>query len=94
MLFIQFRCVYHAELRERLIGHASLLTVLTLAQVSLGLGSFYAKLILPKAISPRTLEVLVTTAHQATGALVLATCLLLTLRAFRYRYAPAQPGRA
>jgi hypothetical protein len=37
---------------------------------------------------------IINTAHVANGALVLVTSVVLTLRAFRIRFAPAHPATA
>lgn len=70
-------------LQRRLFPHAIFLGVLIITQIFLGFGAFIMTQMLPKAEMPRTGEVLFATAHQTTGALILALSLLLTLRSFR-----------
>jgi hypothetical protein len=61
----------------------ALLGGLLILQLVLGLGSYLGRFTtLGMAFHPLTLVVL-TTAHVATGALMLATCLVLTLRVYR-----------
>ncbi|MBI4432402.1 MAG: COX15/CtaA family protein [Candidatus Omnitrophica bacterium] len=70
-------------IREKLTGHSLFLGSLALAQIFMGLGSFiYTHRLEPSEV-PRLAEVLFTTGHQSTGALILVTCVLLTLRLFR-----------
>jgi cytochrome c oxidase assembly protein subunit 15 len=69
--------------RQRLFPHALFIGAATFVQLFLGFGSFITTLMLPKTDLPRLSEVLFTASHQATGALILVSCLLLTLRAFR-----------
>ncbi len=55
------------------------LGLLTLVQVFLGMGAFIFTRVLERGYAPVANEILFTTAHQTTGALVLATSVLLTL---------------
>lgn len=62
---------------------AMFLATLVSTQVFLGLASYIWKIVMEKAVMPRTAEVLFTTAHQTTGALILGTTAVLTVRTFR-----------
>ncbi len=69
--------------QPRLVRPVALLGGLLIVQLVLGLGSYLGKFTtLGMAFHPLTLVEL-TTAHVATGALMLATCLVLTLRVYR-----------
>ena len=69
--------------RPELTGPAALLAGLVLVQIVLG------------GLTVLTREaVAINTAHVATGALVLAASVVLTLRAYRARFASDPPGRA
>ncbi len=57
---------------------------MVLIQIFFGLGSFIYKLALEKAPSPRFWEVIFTTVHQSTGALIFANSALMTLRAAHF----------
>ncbi len=52
-------------------------------QISLGVGSYLVRLASRDDVQPLPLPVAVTTAHLAVGALLLATCVVLTLQVFR-----------
>ncbi|MGH7198532.1 MAG: COX15/CtaA family protein [Candidatus Omnitrophota bacterium] len=69
--------------RQKLLPHALFIGAATVVQLFLGFGSFITTLMLSKTEMPRVSEVLFTASHQATGALILVACLLLTLRSFR-----------
>lgn len=62
---------------------AAALAGLVLAQIFLGIGAFIFTFSLEKAAQPRIQEVIFATAHQATGALILVTSVLLTLLLWR-----------
>jgi heme a synthase len=68
------RVWFHHRARRELLRPALLLVLLVLGQVSLGAFVIWSGL-----------QPIVNTAHVVNGALVLATSLVLTLRAFRYR---------
>lgn len=70
---------YHHRRRRELTRPSALLVALVAVQITLG-----AFTVLTRK------DVAVNTAHVATGALVLATSLVLALRAFRLRFEPAQ----
>lgn len=72
----------HAD-EPRLVGPGTLLGALVVLQLLLGLGSYvgrFSSIELPNAsLTGLALPI----AHRITGALMLATCLVLTLRAYR-----------
>lgn len=90
--------------RPKLVRPVILLSGLLILQLILGLASYLGKFTtLVAALSPFSLVAL-TTAHVATGALMLATCVVLALRTYRMvaagasvtrEFIPAQPrGRS
>jgi cytochrome c oxidase assembly protein subunit 15 len=72
----------HAE-QPKLARPAFLLGVLLLAQLSLGIASYFGKFTSSLRLAMGTL-VLLTTTHLVIGALMLATSLVLTLRCYRF----------
>jgi cytochrome c oxidase assembly protein subunit 15 len=79
---------FHAD-RPKLTRPARLLGALLLFQFALGLVSYFGKYTSTLGLAPETLVILTTT-HLVTGALMLATSLLLTLRVYRW-LATAKP---
>jgi cytochrome c oxidase assembly protein subunit 15 len=65
----------------KLVSSASVLSLLLIGQLFLGAGSYLVRLAARNDVQPALVMVTVTTAHVAIGALVLATSLVLTLRA-------------
>ena len=65
-----------------------LLSGLLLAQLSLGLGAYLVKYTPMAVLATPGLRISLTTSHLAMGSLVLASSLMLTLRAYRLRTAP------
>jgi cytochrome c oxidase assembly protein subunit 15 len=57
--------------------------VLTVSQIFLGMGAFIFTRMVSSSYSPSAGEVIFTAAHQTTGAVLLATGVLLTLMVFR-----------
>jgi cytochrome c oxidase assembly protein subunit 15 len=82
---------YRAQ--EKFRRPANVLIALLAVQMALGLGSYLGKFSSVGAVWSRTPVVAITTTHVVTGALLLVTCLVLTLRAFRF-LAPADPAEA
>jgi hypothetical protein len=82
---------YRAQ--EKLRRPANVLIALLIVQLALGLGSYLGKFSSLGAVWSRSIVVAITTTHVVTGALVLVTCLVLTLRAFRF-LAPADSAEA
>jgi len=68
---------------KKLIAPAISLGILVVVQVFLGFGAFILKIMLEKPAVPRPAEVFFATAHQAAGALILVTSVLLTLQYFK-----------
>ncbi len=68
----------HRDL-PRLVLPGALLGGLLIVQLLLGLGSMWSRFVTP----PARFMVTLTTLHVAAGALMLATCLVLTLRVYR-----------
>ncbi|MBI4550303.1 MAG: COX15/CtaA family protein [Candidatus Omnitrophica bacterium] len=69
---------------KKILRPALSLGLLVTIQFFLGLGAFIVKIVLKNTGAvPYPATVFFATAHQATGALVLATALLLTMRVFR-----------
>ena len=69
---------------DKILARSSLfLGLLVLVQIFLGFGAFIFKVMIKKTVMPRSEEVFFATAHQATGALILATSVLLTLWYFK-----------
>ena len=62
---------------------ALLLGFLGIGQIFLGLGSWMTRIMMEESVRQSTSAVFFATAHQATGALILATIVYLTLLAFR-----------
>jgi cytochrome c oxidase assembly protein subunit 15 len=89
VVFILLRVMkLHAD-RPKLTRPALLLAALLLFQFALGLLSYFGKFTSMLGVAPGTL-VFLTTTHLVTGALMLATSLLLTLRTYRW-LATAKP---
>lgn len=82
---------YYAEI-SWLFRPALILAILLAAQLSLGVGSYLVRLASRDDVQPGILMVTVTTAHVATGALVLVTSLLLVLECHRWLARAAQPA--
>ncbi|MFN8008284.1 MAG: COX15/CtaA family protein [Terriglobia bacterium] len=68
------------EHRSELFAPALLLGILLMIQISLGVGSYLVRLTSRDDVQPLPIPIAVTTAHLAVGALLLATCVVLTLR--------------
>jgi heme a synthase len=89
VVFILLRVMKFHPDRPQLTRPAGLLGALLLFQFVLGLLSYLGKFTSMLGLAPEALVILTTT-HLITGALMLATSLLLTLRACRWR-ATAKP---
>jgi cytochrome c oxidase assembly protein subunit 15 len=81
------------RVQEKLRRPATILIALLGVQLALGVGSYLGKFSSFGALWPRAGVVAITTTHVVIGALLLATCLALTLRAFRF-LAPPDPAEA
>jgi cytochrome c oxidase assembly protein subunit 15 len=83
VIFVLLRIVKSHAQRPKLTRPAYVLAVLLLLQLVLGAGSYFGKFTSMLGL-PITALVTLTTTHLVTGALMLATSLLLTLRAYRF----------
>lgn len=83
VLWLVTRIIAEHRGEPRLLYPALLLAVLLIAQVLLGIGSYFMLIAFRNAPQPLPPVVDVTTAHVAVGALVLATGLVLTYQALR-----------
>lgn len=85
VMFALFAASAASETRQTgLRRAAAALFCLVLIQVLLGVGSYVCTFSAHQAPQPALLEVFFTTAHQVTGALLLATSFLLLLMSFRF----------
>jgi heme a synthase len=89
VIFILLRVMKFYADRPKMTRPARMLGGLLLFQFVLGLVSYFGKFTSMLGLAPETLVILTTT-HLVTGALMLATSLLLTLRAYRW-LATAKP---
>jgi cytochrome c oxidase assembly protein subunit 15 len=83
IIFILVRVMKFYANRPKITQPACFLAVLLLLQLMLGVGSYFGKFTSMLGLPTGTLVILTTT-HLVTGALMLATSLLLTLRAYRF----------
>ena len=83
-LLLCLRIARDPQLSGRLLHTAALLAVLVISQLFLGLGAYIFTQVLEKAAAPRFWEVIIATAHQTTGALVLVTSMLLSIKSLRF----------
>ncbi len=83
VFFLNIKIFKDAVLSRIFLKQILLMDSLLVCQLFLGLGSFVFKLVLEKAPAPRFWEVIFTTAHQSTGALILANAVIMSLKAFR-----------
>ncbi len=80
--------LYHAlnklpQSQKALRGLSSFAGGLVVLQLALGYGSYWTRLVTQGAPQPEPAMINVTTAHVATGALLLGTCLIVTLLSYR-----------
>ena len=83
ILLINLKISKNDALRQKLSFHALLLGVFVLTQISLGFASYVCKYLQVQPQAPRWGTVLLITAHQSLGALILAGTVLLVLRCYR-----------
>ena len=83
VIFVLVRIMKLHVRRAKLIRPACVLAGLLLLQLTLGFASYFGKFTSAFGL-PMGVLVLLTTAHLVTGALMLSTSLLLTLRAYRF----------
>ncbi len=84
VLFIVFKTSREEKIRVQFMSHASVLGLLVMFQIFLGFGSFIFIRYMEKSLQPTFYEVLLRTAHQSVGALILAALFTLTLRSFKF----------
>lgn len=70
--------------QRKFMWHTVILGLLVVCQIFLGFGAFIYIFMIEKAAVPAWGEVLIRTAHQANGALILAASVLMTTRTCRY----------
>jgi heme a synthase len=73
---------HHTE-QSTLVQPVMLLSALLIAQLSLGLGAYLVRYTAMAAIVTPFARISLTTTHLAVGSLMLATCLVFTLRTYR-----------
>ena len=83
ILLVSLKIMREDISRQKLSSHTFLLGALALAQISLGLGAYIVKYLRASSEMPTVGAVLLSTAHQSLGALILAGSVLLVLRAHR-----------
>ncbi len=71
---------------KRFVKLAFFLISLLMIQLLLGLSSYISKVMTQDFVQPQAVKVILTSAHLAFGALMLATSLVLTLWSYRSRY--------
>ncbi len=84
VIFIVPKVTKEKEAQVVFLKPLMFLATLVASQIFLGLGSYIYKIVMAPAAMPRTAEVLMTTAHQTNGALILAVTTVLTVSSFRY----------
>jgi cytochrome c oxidase assembly protein subunit 15 len=82
-IMLMMRTIKHCESDRQLIRPALFFGLVTFSQLLLGFGAFIYAFLLPQGIQPEPAKVFFITAHQALGALVLATSVFLALRIHR-----------
>ncbi len=78
VLWLSIRILANHADQPRLARPATILCGLLILQLALGVGSYFGQFII---LGPS--RVMLTTSHVATGALMLAACLVLTLQTYR-----------
>ena len=82
-MVIMIRIVKNFESEKKLVYPSVVLGILTLAQLSLGMGAFIYIFMLGETLQPQAGKIFFVTAHQTLGALILATGAFLLLRVYR-----------
>ena len=83
VFFLNYKMFRDKALTESFLVQTLLLDALVLCQIFLGLGTYFFKFLLEKSVEPRLAQVLFATAHQSTGALILANLSILCFRVQR-----------
>lgn len=84
VLFITFKIMKSDMSRIKFASHAIFLSLAVMAQLFLGFGAFFYTRVLARPIQATLAEVLLRTAHQTTGALILAAVFTLMLRTLKF----------
>ena len=84
VLFIAFKIMKEEKVRLKLSSHAAFLAFAIMTQIFLGFGAFIYTRVFTSSLQSGTPEILIRTAHQTVGALILAASFTLTLRAFKF----------
>ncbi len=82
-IVVMMRVLHHHEQEEKILYPTLFLGILTVLQMTLGIGAFIYIFMLGETIQPQAGKVFFVTAHQTLGALVLATGVFLLLRVYR-----------
>ena len=83
VLRLAARILYSGSQDETLVRTAGAMGILVLVQIFLGIGSFVFTRMLEQGYSPSVARVVFTAAHQTTGALILGSAFLITLKVWR-----------
>jgi heme a synthase len=89
VLLLTARIWRHHDAESEFVRPSMLLGMLLLAQLGLGFGAYMAKYTAMATLFTSFDRVALTTTHLAVGGLMLATALILTLRAYRLPTTPA-----
>ena len=80
VFFLNYKMLRDKTLTRAFLGQIVFLDGLIVCQLFMGLGTYFLKYLIDKAAAPRVSEVLFATAHQTTGALILANMFVLSFR--------------
>ena len=83
LIFLNIKIFQDRALADLFRPQVFWLNGLLVCQLFFGLGSFFYKFMIEKGPVPRFWEVILTTAHQTNGAVILCSSLILALRSFR-----------
>ncbi|MCH8266985.1 MAG: COX15/CtaA family protein [Acidobacteria bacterium] len=83
ILWVAHRAFWKLSGQGTLVRLALAAGALMLLQLTLGVGSYWIRLVTQDAVQPQLSTVWITTAHVAVGALLLGVSLLLTLQSYR-----------
>lgn len=82
-IMVMIRVFRSFESEKKLVIPSIFLAVLTLLQLTLGMGAFVYVVMLAETIQPSAGKIFFVTAHQTLGAALLATSIFLLLRVYR-----------
>ena len=83
ILWVAHRAFWNLSGQGTMVRLALAAGALMLLQLTLGVGSYWIRLVTQDAVQPQLSTVWITTAHVAVGALLLGASLLLTLQSYR-----------